>query len=277
MEKDQKKYEAFIEKATNLISSINIKNTFLSKLNFIEEKNEIISYINKIEKDLGNQIMVNKINLTACQKDLSNACFKYDKMITDNLLVPGIIGKSCKFPNLKEYLLKNLEEMIVNSKETKKCALEVIECKTKIDNIYEQLKIQIIKVKNHLQSYIDLKVNEINDKFELFTRSLTEKINALNLENSNLVENLKEQENKMLEGIKFIEMLKNETIESNIKTSNIITKSNKNYINQFIQAKNEFKSMKKNVLDLSLLLTKKDNENDKNKKTKEKLLIVLMI
>ena len=72
--------------------------------------------------------------------------------------------------------------------------------------------------------------------------------------------------------MKFIEMLKNETIESNIKTSKIITKSNKNYINQFIQAKNEFKSMKKNVLDLSLLLTKKDNGNDKNKKTKEKII-----
>ena len=245
MEKDQKKYDTFIDNANKLISSLNIQNTYLSKLNFLEEKNEIFLHINKIEKDLANQIMVNKVNLTACQKDLSKACFKYDKMITDNLLVPGIIGKSCKYPNLKEYLIKNREEMISNSKETKKCSLEVIECKTKIENIYEQLKIQIIKVKNHLQAYIDLKVNELNDKFELFTRNMTEKVNALNLENSNLVENLKEQETKMLEGLKCIEMLKNQTIESNKKTSNIITKSNKNFINQFIQAKNEFKSMKK--------------------------------
>ena len=270
MEKDQKKYQTLIENANKLINSLNIENTFLSKLKFIEEKSEIFSHIDKIDKDLANQIMLNKINLTACQKDLSTACFKYDKMITDNLLVPGVIGKSCKFPNLKEYLLKNLEEMISNSKETKKCSLEVIECKTKIENIYEQLKIQIIKVKNHLQAYIDLKVNELNDKFELFTRNITDKVNALNLENSNLVETLKEQETKMLEGLQFIERLKNETIESNIKTSAVITKSNKNYINQFIQAKNEFKSMKKNVLDLSLLLTKKDNDGDKNKKNKSK-------
>ena len=116
LEKDQNKYETFIENANKLISSLNIENTYITKLNFVEEKNEILSHINKREKDLGNQIMLNKLNLTTCQKDLSKSCFKYDKMITDNLLIPGMIGKSCKFPNLKEYLLKNLEEMLSNSK-----------------------------------------------------------------------------------------------------------------------------------------------------------------
>ena len=76
MEKDQKKYETFIDNANKLISSLNIQNTYLSKLNFLEEKNEIFLHINKIEKDLGDQIMLNKINLTNCQKDLSKACFK---------------------------------------------------------------------------------------------------------------------------------------------------------------------------------------------------------
>ena len=45
------------------------------------------------------------------RKDIEDYCYKYDKIISENLLVPGIIGKSCKFGNLKEYIVYNKEEM----------------------------------------------------------------------------------------------------------------------------------------------------------------------
>ena len=275
--KEQKKFDLFVEKASNLISTHHNNNNFITKLNFIEEKNEIISQIKKLETDINNQLMINKLNLSTYQKDLSDACFKYDKIISENLLIAGLIGPACEFPTLKDYILNNKEKMSINYFESKKNSLEIKEYKNKLDNIYEQLKYQIMTMKNNYQAYIELKIEEFNKKFEEFTEIVREKVGTLNLANNSLVENLKEQENKMLEGMKFIEMLKNETIESNIKTSKIITKSNKNYINQFIQAKNEFKSMKKNVLDLSLLLTKKDNGNDKNKKTKEKIIKFLSL
>ena len=70
--KKHKEFDLFIEKTSNTISSYNDNNNnnFLTKLNFIEEKNEIFSYIKKIETDFNNKMMVNKINLMTCQKDL---------------------------------------------------------------------------------------------------------------------------------------------------------------------------------------------------------------
>ena len=51
------------------------------------------------------------IQIQNCQKDLSNMGFKYDKIISSNLMVPGLIGPMCKFSNLKEYIKHNREEM----------------------------------------------------------------------------------------------------------------------------------------------------------------------
>ena len=164
--KKHKEFDLFIEKTSNTISSYNDNNNnnFLTKLNFIEEKNEIFSYIKKIETDFNNKMMVNKINLMTCQKDLSDACFKYDKIVTDNLLVSGLIGTSCKYSNLKEYIINNKEEISINSFEIQKISLEIKEHKNRLENIYEQLKYQIMTMKNNYQAYTELKMTEMKNR-----------------------------------------------------------------------------------------------------------------
>ena len=261
---------SFFEKASNIIKTNNNKNIFLSKINFIEEKDEILSQIKKLETDFNNQFMINKINLTTHEKDFSEACFKYDKIISDNLLVSGLIGISCKFPNLKEYILSNKEEVSINSLEIKKLAMELKEYKNKLESIYENMKFQLMTMKNNFQAFMQLKTDEMNKKYEEFEKTMTEKIHILNIKNNGLVESLKEKEEKMINGVKFIEKIKEEAIENNNNTIHIISKDNKNVANQLIQAKKEFKSLKKNIIDLSTLLIKKDS--DKNNKNKEAVI-----
>ena len=70
---------------------------------------------------------------------------KYDKIVADNLLIPGIIGTSCQFPNLREFLLNKKEEISNNIFETKKNSREIKENKNKMDGLFEQLKFQIIR------------------------------------------------------------------------------------------------------------------------------------
>jgi hypothetical protein len=268
--KEKEKCELFFEKTSNIIKTNNNKNIFLSKINFIEEKDEILSQIKKLETDFNKQFMINKINLTTHEKDFSEACFKYDKIISDNLLVSGLIGISCKFPNLKEYILSNKEEVSINSLEIKKLAMELKEYKNKLESIYENMKFQLMTMKNNFQAFMQLKTDEMNKKYEEFEKTMTEKIHILNIKNNGLVESLKEKEEKMINGVKFIEKIKEEAIENNNNTIHIISKDNKNVANQLIQAKKEFKSFKKNIIDLSTLLIKKDS--DKNNKNKEAVI-----
>ena len=268
--KEKEKTDLFLEKASNIIKSDNNKNIFLSKIKFIEEKDVILSQIKKLETDFNNQLMINKINLATHEKDFSEACFKYDKIISDNLLVSGLIGISCKYPNLKEYILNNKEEVSINSLEIKKIEMELKEYKNKMENINENLKFQIMTMRNNFQAFMELKTNEMNKKYEEFEKTITEKIHRLNVKNTGFVENLKEQEDKMVNGVKFLEKIKEDTIENNNNAIHTISKENKNIANQLIQVKKEFKSFKKNIMDLSTLLMKKDS--DKNKKNKEAVI-----
>jgi hypothetical protein len=164
--KEQKKYDNFIDQTSSVILAQINSNNFVSKLSFIEEKNELLQYIKKIETNIINQIMINKINLTSCKKDLSDACFRYDKIISENLLISGLIGISCPFSNLKEYLLNNKEEIANNILDIKKNSIEIKEYKTRVESIYEQLKFQINNIRGTLQAYTELKIKEINEKYD---------------------------------------------------------------------------------------------------------------
>lgn len=268
--KEQKKYDNFIDQTSSVILAQINSNNFVSKLSFIEEKNELLSQIKKVETNIVNQIMINKINLTACKKDLSDACFRYDKVISDNLLISGLIGVSCPFSNLKEYLLNNKEEIANNILDIKKNSIEIKEYKNRVESIYEQLKFQINNVKGTFQAYTELKIKEMNEKYENFIAIINDKLSSLNIQNSQLIMELKDKEEKMTKNSNFIEKLKEEVVENNENSINTITKNNNKVLYQLTQARNEFKSMKKNIVDLSMLLMKKDN--DKNKKNKDKII-----
>ena len=268
--KEQKKYDNFIDQTSSVILSQINSNNFVSKLSFVEEKNELLSHIKKIETNIINQIMINKINLTACKKDLSDACFRYDKIISENLLISGLIGISCPFSNLKEYLLSNKEEIANSILDIKKNSIEIKEYKNRVESIYEQLKFQINNIRGTLQAYTELKIKEINEKYDNFIKIVNDKLSTLNMQNSQLIVELRDKEEKISKSANFIEKLKEEVVENNANSINTITKNNNKVLHQLTQAKNEFKSMKKNIVDLSMLLTKKDN--DKNKKNKDKII-----
>ena len=68
-----------------------------------------------LENKMNSKIETNKIKteekfsdmgtkISMLQKDLSNACFKYDKIVLDNLKLTGVIGEGCPYSSLKYYL-----------------------------------------------------------------------------------------------------------------------------------------------------------------------------
>ncbi len=68
-----------------------------------KEKIEKINDFQKFQQRTTDHLLNQEIKLSNLQKDVSNACTKYDKHYLDNMIVPGLIGDYCKFRNLKEY------------------------------------------------------------------------------------------------------------------------------------------------------------------------------
>ena len=45
-----------------------------------------------------------ELKINQCNKDISNATYKYDKVIIENLMIPGLLGMGCKYPTLKSFI-----------------------------------------------------------------------------------------------------------------------------------------------------------------------------
>jgi len=49
-------------------------------------------------------IFTQNLRITKLENELTSTIKKYDKIISENLFVPGVIGDYCQFKNLKEYI-----------------------------------------------------------------------------------------------------------------------------------------------------------------------------
>jgi hypothetical protein len=100
------KFEKFVHDANEKLPFNPEENggLYMKNIKFIEEKNNIISTISEKENFLNEKIMVNDLHINIRQKELNDAIFKYDRAILDNLLIPGFVGKGCKFLNYKDYM-----------------------------------------------------------------------------------------------------------------------------------------------------------------------------
>ena len=254
------KYEAF----TKLINESNSKlynfevdkNRFIQKLNFLEEKNEILSKISDTTNNLKNDLNLHLLHIQNCQKDISNMGFKYDKIITSNLMIPGLIGPMCPFNNLSEYILKNKEILSDLNSNIQMNGDELRLTKKKLDELNNNYQSFKKTMEPTYQSYVDLKIEQLNKKIEYNFDSILEKINSARVENLAYIKNFLEKEKNLDEYIIKMEEIQKMTLENNTKTIEK-TKSLNNYtISQLEKNINESINVKKSVLELANIFNK---------------------
>ena len=108
-----KEYESIKEKM-NLFEENN-KALVEQKLK-AEKINELESFKNKVD----GMLITHSIRIKNSLDDISKIKTKYDKIISDNLYIPGFIGSSCQFKNLSEYLSYNISEFSKIKREKEK-------------------------------------------------------------------------------------------------------------------------------------------------------------
>ena len=60
--------------------------------------------LDKFNSKLEEKIALYNSKISKFEKDLSNACFKYDKIFLNNISSPGLIGDGCPYPSMKVFL-----------------------------------------------------------------------------------------------------------------------------------------------------------------------------
>ena len=212
-----------------------------------EKREELLEMKNKI----WNHINENKNKILTLTKDIKDSIFKYDRLIIDNLELPGIVGAKSKFKNMKDLFQYIYYEVVSEKAFREQQNLGNQKYKEKVEGLINTLQLranEIYKVSNEICT------NKLKD-FEIMmntrcetTENLVEKMRA---ENSEYATELKNK----IEGINIdynkLEQLKSDIdiiINNELKKFRKEVDKNNNSFNEY---KNEFNLIKEKFTQLS--------------------------
>ena len=177
--------------------------------------NDFTTFKNKVN----DMLVTHEIRINNNIKDISNFSSKFDKIISDNIFIPGFIGPSCQYKTLSDYINSNIEEMNRMKIEKEVMKKEQKEYKIKIESFIKQMVLlnetSMIQNKEYTNSkqkdyelLLDGKLQPLNDKifrfYELSSQfqSKVEKDIKLFREHldkikDELIENIKEKEENL--------------------------------------------------------------------------------
>jgi hypothetical protein len=255
---ENKTYDNFSELRNQITNTDNKINMILSNEAKIKNLTNNFESLEKKFKVLNDKFVNIEIKFSNLSREYSESCYKYDKMILDNLLVPGYIGPgNCKFKNLKEFLedarnnFNNLEnnfkKNLINFEEYKKKLEILIDKFNSLINNYQQCNFQ----------YTNNKLSETEKKFIDHFYKIKEDYSKIQIENLDKVRNFLNDINFIkTEKINIVDY-KNELIETNNnfykKISNKLKKEKTeidNFKIEFFKIKKSFQTIAEFIKDV---------------------------
>jgi len=192
-----------------------------------QKMSELQVFKNKVES----MLITHEIRINNNIQDLLKSQSKYDKIIIDNLLIPGYIGPSCQYRNLGEYLSHNIYEMGKLKSENEKLKRESSSVKSKIDAIMRQMLILNETTYDRCTEYVENKRKDIEKMLEGKLAQFNDKLRDMRLIISQFqlkieeqTENMKSDINKALNIKKELSILIEEKNDQLQKMINLVHK-----------------------------------------------------
>ena len=216
-----------------------------------------------------NTLMAHEVKINTIEKDISNACYKYDKIFIDNLSIPGKIGDYCKFKNLREYIFNNDES--VNSLTTliNKSTMDLKSYKKKIEALIQQFNFQITSFKDSCVEYTNTKIAETELKKQSENDEIYSTIERVKIENGQYSMLIKRQTEILHKDIEDILGMKKEINDTMYDTLKKTEQMDKEVLSEFDAIKQEFKEIKGSIIDLASFLKNGNNTKDSSEPQSE--------
>ena len=237
----------------------------LSEYDHCEVENKIYSKIDELRKQLEDESIKNISKINIITKDLSTACYKYDKIVLDNLKVSGIVGEGCPYKNLKfylEYINRKIKEIIIFKDRTYN---EFNLLKETLNNINIQFQTDLENMKVQTKGLISEKYLESEKKCLERNKNVEELIKEMRLENYKYSTDLINKTEDIKIDWEKLENIKNEIYDKFNEEKNRFKKYTEILKRNFNSQKNEFiiiKSRYLQVRDIIKNLRFQKNLND---------------
>ena len=246
----------------NLATKINSHDTTITRLsgNINEllsinasrnHDNQRIEELLKMRTTMNDNFIDFKTQINLINKTLSSAISKYDRIIIDNLSLPGIVGMNCKYKNVKEFLEFVFSDLKANKLFKEEQILNSKKYKEQLDNLIKKEEAELIKVTNKT-------TNICNTKFEKYEKILEDKFNStlevvenIRLENSKYAASLIEKTKDLTIEKEKLNSIKKEIFDEFEEELKKFRKEVLNNTKVFLSNQNEFKILKQRFTQLS--------------------------
>ena len=268
------KLNQYKEITENKLSKFEIKlNTLFEKL---EEKNDnkpMDNIMNDHIKDLlqfqaeaKNNLITINIKLDNLEKDMYNNIFRIDKILTESVIYPGIIGNMCKFKTFHDFMNYLLTQASQNITFKDKTELDLKTFKSKIDKYLKSFSTQLDNLLNEANNFTRKSVEDIELRMKTLLLNIDDKIKNMKINNSKFEKSLDYLKNE----INNINEIKEENDKILEEKLSLIQEENNNVMENFSEQKNQLNQMKKKINRLLAII-----EENKSGKDKEKIKEVI--
>jgi hypothetical protein len=135
-----------------------------------------ISQIEKFDVRVENRLSSHDLRITTILTEIEKIKTKYDKIVLDNLYVPGHIGGRCQFSNLSEYLFFNINEVSLLKAEKEQLKKDTNNMRNKHDNTIKQVVNLIDGSVKRCNEYTDNKQKDFQLLLDTKMREFNEKV-----------------------------------------------------------------------------------------------------
>ena len=259
-------YEKYNEKLDFIIANNrNMIETVVSEKINMEKLNSLEAFKNKADGMLiSHEIRINNQN-----KEIGEMKNKYDRVIKDNLIVPGFVGPKCQYNNVKEYISANISEMARIKYEKDQLKTDTKDFKSRLDGIFKQMINIVDNSVDRSKDYTNGKISENKKHFDTKIDEFSRKADDLRIEIQQTKTDIESQVNDLkLETAKINNFAeKSKIVDQNInKINNAIMKVN--YEINKLYEKNQ--NSEKKIIDLKNDLAKIKVMTDIRNKTRNK-------
>ena len=250
---NNKKIEALSE---NLETNYN---TFLSKQVELAAKLEKVKSYEAFINKANDKLISQEIRLNNIKDDMNINFQKYDKIVLENLIVPGYIGKGAKYSNCKIFFSEIIKEMDKFNNYKEKNVLDLSSYKERLENTIKAFQFVVDNYNNSQIKYLT-KLNDQTNKNIL--NIVDEKLKNLRMENSHFSLDLLKKSNDLNSIYDKIKLIKDKLIQE----IDLIIKKNDNKIEETNKSFNDFKNaqdeINKKVMNLyNLIKVRKISKN----------------
>ena len=128
------------------------------KLNF-----EKIAQLETSRKYMDEILTTHDVKISSMTSEIDKMRFKYDKILGENLIIPGYIGVGCNFRNLREFIVNSIIDIKKLKEEKEILKRQEKEMKSKIELMLRNMTNMVEYNSARIREYTNSKDHEIED------------------------------------------------------------------------------------------------------------------